>query len=1000
MSNGKFVSKVGGYPDLYENAEKILNKRYYHKDKEGNVIEDFNKLCERVAGSVARAELSFNNNANTADYEHKFFDLMRSLRFIPNTPTLVNAGRARGQLAACYVLPIKDSMEGIMDTLKNQALVQKSGGGTGFSLSAIRERGSKIASTDMKAAGPIPVIKLMNYLMSEFITQGGVRNGANMAVLPVDHNDIEEFITFKEKDNSCPSFNVSIAATDEFMRAVENDDVIWTKSRIDGTPIRQIKARDIFHLVATFAWKTGDPGILFIDTANKDNPTPHLGRLEATNPCFSGDTLISTDVGLLPIRDIVRGQKAAKALAPDGTYEDIIARFDNGVKDLFKVTTTYGYNVTVTSDHKWTTGRGEIATKDLLIGDTVAIQPSVPESVLETHNQNDFDKGELIGWIVGDGYIAKDASKSKTSGVIIGDADKEYIPHIKKLIKDNTGEDVPEYRYNKYSTTQLLSASRLHTWAVRDNNITAHKSAHKEVPECVFAGSMSMQRGFLRGIFSADGQVYKRRLKTTGALKQGIRLSSKSKVLLEGVRTLLAQIGISANLLNRSRPPREDLFTHTKKDGSIVTYGSDGIAYELDLQSPGWSKFQRHIGFTQKYKNDVLATIVDTKASANTFKGTLSIKSIEPAGTGETFNLTVSPTHHVCANGIVIKQCGEQWLLPNEACTLAHHNLSKYFIQTTSTDWKDKINWAQYAEDIVLGVRFLDNVIEINHYATPDIERVHRILNRKIGLGIMGFADLLIKMGVPYASEQARIIASEIARFHRTNADQASSKLAEERGSFGSFEGSAVQKAGWKAMRNACRTTVAPTGTTAIIAHSSTGIEINFSLVLKRHQAGMDMYEIHPIFEDFLNKNKQFSKESILDYYVKNGGIKNCPFLTEDEQALFATANEISYRDHVLMQAAWQGHVDNSISKTINMHRYSSIEDVKDAYMLAWKTGCKGITVYRDGCRDNQALNIATVSDMSVVLKESAKCPECSSDMEISGGCETCKSCGYAVCKT
>jgi ribonucleoside-diphosphate reductase alpha chain len=652
--DGCFMSN--NYPDIIENAQKVLEKRYFWRDAQGNLIEKtVDDLFNRVASVVGSAENLFTKNP---DYPHtvtaaaaaaKAFEMQRSLRFIFNTPTLTNAGRKRGQLAACYVLPISDSMEGIMDTLKGQALVQKSGGGTGFGFGKIRERGCIIESTGQRAAGPVPIIKLMNYMMSEFIIQGGVRYGANMGVLPISHPSIYEFITFKREDGSCKSFNISPALTDEFMRAVLDNDYFELVSPHSGEVVQKIKARELFDEITQLAWETGDPGALFIDTANKFNPTPQLGRLEATNPC------------------------------------------------------------------------------------------------------------------------------------------------------------------------------------------------------------------------------------------------------------------------------------------------------------------------------------------------------------------------------------GEQWLLPNEACTLGHCNLSMYYKMhpdmlsgnPAKWEWEKNIDWDQYAEDIKWGIRFLDNVIEVNYYALPEIERMHKHTNRKIGLGVLGLADLLIKLGIPYDSEKARSVADAIAKFHQTHADKASCELGKERGSFGAFVGSAVQAAGWEAMRNACRTTVAPTGSTAIICNAaSTGIESIFGLILKREQAGMVMYETHGLFNEYADLMEPTDKAAMYEYYFEHNTIKGCPVVKPEIQALFAQANDISLEGHVLMQATWQKYIDNSISKTINLPNSATVEDVRKAYIMAWETGCKGITIFRDGCRSSQPLSHVTstkapeahsqplvAASDEYVESDDTLCPECQAKMEIAGGCEACKECGYSVCK-
>lgn len=635
------------------NAQKILEKRYYWRDDDGNLIEHtWNDLNYRVSNFVASAEHNFSGKVTVGYAAAKFMEMTGNLRFIANTPTLANAGRARGQLAACYVLPIGDSMEQIMDTLKAQALVQKSGGGTGFSFGCIRENGSIIQSNGMRAVGPLSVIRFMNYMMSEFIIQGGMRNGANMGVLPIYHPDIEAFISFKETE-SCKSFNVSIGVTDKFMESVINDGSIDLVSPHSGKIVQTLSAKYLFNKIVKSAWRTGDPGLLFMDTINAHNPTPQLGAFEATNPC------------------------------------------------------------------------------------------------------------------------------------------------------------------------------------------------------------------------------------------------------------------------------------------------------------------------------------------------------------------------------------GEQPLLPNESCTLGHLNLSSYYIASCSNDWRRCIDWEQYKDDIIWGVRFLDNVVELNHYPLPEIEQMHKNTNRKIGLGVMGLADLLIKLGVPYASPKAREISSEIARFHRENADLASYNLGLERGSFGAFNDSYVREQGWSAMRNASRTTVAPTGSTAIFADCSTGIEPLFGLILKREQAGMIMYEVHPLFQSYMDSIPKDKQQAVYDYYDLHGTLAGCPAVPENTQRLFAQANDIPVMDHILMQATWQGWIDSSISKTINMPSNATEEDVYTAYMLAWKHKCKGITIYRDQCRANQALSTSTstatetavrtmlsgVDDCYRSTSESTKpdtlytaqtslmCPECNTPVEAGGGCFTCKSCGWGLCK-
>ena len=980
-------------PSINENALKILKERHYLWEKSNNTAyysdasgtESVDEMFWRVANTVASAESKFNKDADVKVFAARYFSMMRSLRFMPNTPTLINAGRERGQLAACYVLPIADSMEGIMDCLKAQALVQKSGGGTGFSYHNIRERGAPIKSTGMKAVGPVPIIKMKNYMMKEFIIQGGIRHGANMATLIDDHPDIEEFIMMKDEDGAIPSFNVSVSATDEFMKSVVADEMWALRSRVTNKEISYVPATYLFNLIATQAWKTGDPGLLFIDTANKFNPTPHLGRLEATNPCVSYETLVSTDRGLLPIGDIVRSKMATHILGPSGEFERIINYIDSGIKRVYAVKTRRGYTVRATDNHRWPTQVGLKETKDLVLGDIVTLQPVIPYK----ENKADFDKGELFGWLIGDGYLSHLASKSRMAGIIVGDLDVNYVDHINELIEKQIGQKVTTFRREQYHTTQLLS-SKIWNWAVKTNGVIPHKSGEKEVPEVINAGSMSIKAGFLRGLFSADGHV----ICDTKKSNYNVRLSSKSEALIDGVQILLAQFGIYCTKYNRSRPPRQAVFSHTKQDGTIVTYDSSGELYELNISGSAVRLFNTHIKFTQEYKNVKLNEIL-TKNLVDTSNKDEIVEIVED-GEEETFCLTVEPSHRMCANGVIVSNCGEQWLLGNEACTLGHHNLVTYYVDRPNGNWIEHFNWALFEEDINNAVRFLDNVIEINYYALPEIEKMHKHTNRKIGLGVMGLTDLLIKLNVPYASPQAREIADTISTFLTYHADRASCQLGKERGSFGAFTQSALASQ-WDAMRNACRTTVAPTGTTAIIAGCTTGIEPIFALMLTRMQAGMVMFEHHPLFNEYLETLPEMYKKGVIQYCLEHRSVKGCALVDAHHQALFAQANEIDVESHVLMQAVWQKHVDNAVSKTINMPKSASIEDIKKAYMLAWKSGCKGITVYRDGCREHQALS-ATTKQATFTGTKLQLCRECGSTVEIAGGCETCKSCGWSAC--
>ncbi|MFH1478334.1 MAG: LAGLIDADG family homing endonuclease [Candidatus Omnitrophota bacterium] len=896
------------------------------------------------------------------------------------------------------------SLLGIMDTydltvpcghnyLANGFISHNSGGGTGFSFSRLRGKNSVVRSTGGVSSGPVSFMKVFN-AATQAVKQGGTRRGANMGILRIDHPDILEFIRCKESDKEITNFNISIALTEDFMKKVIDDKEYNLIDPHTKKVVNRLKAKEVFDLIVELAWKNGEPGIVFIDRINKYNPTPKLGEIESTNPCVTGNTLVSTEHGLMKMSDIVKffkkgglrvatDDRVAEILYSEGqrgglaikarcgiTFNSISKALYSGEKEVFKLVTASGYELEATGDHKIMTTKGWIELKGLKKNyHKILIQsgegrfnedkrlpfPVVNNFIGENGLRSKLnlplewskELGQALGWIVGDGWL-REGEKDCRVGLTFSKDDKEILASLKESLNNWYGCDIKEVK-RENGVKHLSYHSKYFVEFFKSLGVKAWQSHEKEVPESIYTAPKEAVIGFLQGLFGADGTVRD----NPKSNSSWVALTSKSKTLLNQVQLLLLNFGIKSKLYDRSRKPRENLFPYITKDGKHKTYSSDGILFELGIFGESRERFRLLVGFSNEKKNKSLDSIRFKRFYRQEYEE--DILFIKKIGKRKVYDITEPQTHSMIVSGIVAHQCGEQPLLPFESCNLGSINLSTVVVGNE----KKEIDWEKLKKLVHTAVHFLDNVIDMNKFPLKEIEDMTRA-NRKIGLGVMGWADMLIKLEIPYNSDEAVELAGKIASFIDEESKVKSEELAGKRGAFPSYNDSifAEQEVGMR--RNATLTTIAPTGTISIISNTSSGIEPIFALSYYRNVMDNDkLVEVNPLFEE-IAKNEGFYSRKLMEDIAERGSVKDIPEVPEKYKKTFVTSHDIAPIWHIRMQAAFQRYTDNAVSKTVNFHQDASKEDVHEVYMLAYKLGCKGITIYRDKSREEQVLNISS----------------------------------------
>ncbi len=584
-------------------------------------------------------------------------------------------------------------------------------------------------------------------------------------------------------------------------------------------------------------------------------------------------------------------------------------------------------------------------------------------------------------------------------GLTFGQDDIEVLNHLKPVINNFYGNEITEIE-RENGVFHLCYNSKDFVNYMKKLGVEAWQSETKQVPESIFTAPREAVVGFLQGMFSSDGTVRD----NPQSNSSWVALTSKSKKLLKGVQVLLLNFGIKSKIYDRSRPARKSIFKYTNKKGERKEYGSDGILFELAIFGESREIFRKEIGFMQKAKTQKLDNVRFKKFYKNDYSD--RVKEIRYIGEKDVFDLTEPSTHSMICNSLVVHQCGEQFLHDGDVCNLGSINLEKFA--------KDgKVDYERLRYVTKTAVRMLDNVIDLT---SAPVEKINIAIrsNRRVGLGIMGFADLLYQLHIPYNSEEGFKTAEKIMKCIQDAAHEMSEQLAEEKGVFPNWDKSVYAQRNVK-HRNAALTNIAPTGTISMIFDVSGGVEPYFALAY--HYQGIlggntELY--------YMNKHLKRELEAlglatpeIMKQIYEEGTLANVEGMPENLKRTFVTSMDISPEDHTRMQAAFQKYCDNAISKTINFPEDATKEDVLQGYILAWELGCKGCTVYRNNSRKIQVLNlnkkkeeaeesmqpmVVTATGETQSASSGQNCPECSGELEFKEGCMNCVSCGWGKC--
>ena len=918
-------------------SAQIWDMKYRLKTPDGAPLD---QTVEDTWRRVARALAAVEPEADRAKWEGRFHAALDGFRFLPAGRILSGAGTGRAvTLFNCFVMGnIPDSMGGIFEMLKEAALTLQQGGGIGFDFSTIRPKGAAVAGVGADASGPLSFMDVWD-AMCRTIMSAGSRRGAMMATMSCDHPDIEDFIAAKHDSARLRMFNLSVLASDAFMAAID-DDAPW-ELQFEGRVYRTVRARDLWNRIMRATYDYAEPGVIFIDRINRANNLHYAETIGATNPCVTADTWVATSEGPRQVRDLTGRRFTAlidgkpHASGPQGF-------FATGRKPVLRLATACGRALRLTANHpvrtvisrtRWRLETAWRKAGDLRPGDEILLHDHADAQWL---GEGSADEGYLAGLLVGDGTIKADktvlsvwrpaiaVNSGPTPDPVMARAEAaaRALPHR----ADFSGwMEVPgrgEWRLSTAALGALAAALDLAPGA-------------KTVTPAIERQSPEFYRGFLRGLFDADGSVQ-------GSQAKGVsvRLAQSDLPALEAVQRMLARLGIVARIYANRRPPGHTLLPDGK--GGQRAYAT-AAQHELVIARGNLIRFRDRVGFEDQAKATRLtAALAGYSRALNRERFTATVAEIEPDGEELVFDVQVPGVNAFDANGIMVHNCGEQPLPPYGACLLGSINLAA--LVRAPFEAEATVDEAELTDLVATAIRMMDNVVDVSRFPL-EAQRAEARAKRRIGLGVTGLADALLMTGLRYGSDAAVAQTGRWLQALQHAAYRASAQLAREKGAFPLFDRDeylkgeviralpqdirdAIESHG---IRNALVTSIAPTGTISLFAGNvSSGIEPVFAMSYTRK---------------VLMPDGSRTEEEVADYAVARFGEKFGPDTPLPEH--FADAQTLAPLDHVRMQAEAQKYVDSSISKTISCPPGIAFEAFKDVYAQAYRQGCKGCTTYR-----------------------------------------------------